>query len=244
MKRGILGLVSFFSYLWFFFGGESLWGYSESFLLAENYPFKPGEKIVYRLNYKGIKVGKAELTFHGEEKLRNKEVFLVTFSTQSLYFKDLERIFADKENFLPLRVERKIRGLAAFPTTIEENYDQENFKVRIRKKTLFFSKNFVIDRDSPINNAVLLSYYYRKKKEFKLGEEFLITLPTKSFKLIFKGREKVSTPLGEFWAYLLEADSSCFKLWFKDDEERVPLKMEVPEFMGYSLVIESIEKGR
>ena len=235
---GIINLFSFLPLEWL----ESGWfRYLHSSVFAEELPFKPGEKIVYRLSYKGLKIGKAELTFHGERRLGKEEVYLFTFYTNSLYFKDLEKIFANKDNFLPLKVERKIRGLSSLPTKIEEEYDQDNFRVKIRKKTFFFTRKFTIEKSSPIHNAILLSYLYRKKKEFRAKEEFLVNLPTRSFKLVFKGKERVSTPLGEFLAYLFEGDSS-FKFWLKDDEKRIPLKIEIPKLLGYSLAIESIEK--
>lgn len=206
-------------------------------------PFSPGEKIIFNIRYKGIKIGQAELTFHGEKDFKGKKAYFITFYTNTPYFKDLEEIFAEKETFLPLQVYRQITRLGKFSSTIKEDYDQENYFIKIKKKNWLGSKEFTIDKSSVIHNAILLSYYYRQKREFKKDDKLLVNLPTKKFTLLFKGKKNITTPLGDCDAYLFEADKAQFRFWLKDDEKRIPLRIEDPGMFGYCLIIVKIRQS-
>ncbi|MFC1599391.1 DUF3108 domain-containing protein [Candidatus Omnitrophota bacterium] len=205
-------------------------------------PFSKGEKLIYNIHYRGLKLGQAVLTFHGEVEFENSFAYFITFNTDTLYFKDLEKIYASKETFLPLKIERKFKQLAGTTTRITEDYDQQKYKVVISKKGLIFSNKITLDKSSVIHNAILLSYYYRTRNTLVQEEKMLVNLPTREFQLIFKGKQPISTPLGENIAYLFEADSSKFRFWLKDDAKRLPLKIEDPGIFGYSLILSTVEE--
>jgi len=204
-------------------------------------PFLAGEKLTYSLKYKGIKIGQTVLTFHGEAELVGRKSYLITLRTDSFYLKDLEKIYADKETFLPFKVERQIKKFGGLTDVIIEDYNQEEYKVEIKKKGFVFTREVTINRPSVIHNAILLSYDYRRRGDFEKDEKARIYLPTRELDLTFKGKEPISTPLGEYLAYAFEANSSKFRFWLKDDEKKIPLRIEDPGVFGYSLVIESIE---
>lgn len=206
-------------------------------------PFSVGEKIVFNVHYKGLKIGKATLTFHGEKEFKGKKAYFITFYTNTPYFKDLEEIFAEKETYLPLQVYRQITRLGNFAMTIKEDYDQENYSIKIMRKNWFSSKDFTIDKSSVIHNAILLSYYYRLKPEFKKEDKFLVNLPTKKFDLLFRGKKNITTPLGDSEAYLFEANSANFRFWLEDNEKRIPLRIESPGMFGYCLTIADINQS-
>lgn len=203
-------------------------------------PFKNGERLTYDLKYKMVKVGKSVLTFRGEEVLKNKDVYHITFSTKIIGLKDIEEIYAEKNTFLPLEVHRTIKKAKLFTERIKEKYVPEDHRVDIEQKS-FFSKTFSIKKDSPIHNAILLTYYYRKKKTFNQNEKLKVNLPTAKFELTFNGIETVKTPLGKYCAYAFSSYPSKFKVWLSTDSKRIPLKIENPSLMGYSLIIKSIE---
>ena len=205
-------------------------------------PFKDGERLTYEVRYNGVKVGRSILTFNGEKDMEGKPAYHITFFTKIPSLKDTEEIYADKDTFLPIEVHRKVNKKIGFSDRIIEKYDQENFKVDISSKSKLRSKSFSIQKDAPIHNAILLSYYYRAKESFDENERIKVSLPTMDFEVMFKGMETIETPLGEYESYAFMSDPPKFKLWLSTDKKRIPLKIKNPGTLGYSLVLKSFDK--
>ncbi len=203
-------------------------------------PFSEGEQLIYDVYYKKLKVGKSILTFHGEKVIDGKNAYHITFSTKVPGLKDVEEIYADQQTFLPLRVLRQIDQIGSFRTTINEEYDQKAFQVRIKKQGKFLSKKFTIQKKAPIHNAILLPYYYRAKPAIANDQKFKVTLPTADFDVVFKGEETISTYLGEYSTYVFSSVPAKFTFWLSVDKKRIPLKIKSLTVQGYSLIIRSI----
>ncbi len=204
-------------------------------------PFVKGEELSYFVKYNGVKVGSSKLTFNGEKKLNGKKVYHITFSTKAPSLKDTEEIYGDIETFLPIEVHRKIGKKIGFNDNVTELYDQKDFRVDIRSVSSLRTKSFSIKKDSPLNNAILLTYFCRAKSTFTEKDSFDITLPTLSFRVSYKGEEKIKTPIGEYMSHLFISDPPHFKLWLSADDKKIPLMIQHPGSLGYSLVIRSIE---
>ncbi|MBN2483491.1 MAG: DUF3108 domain-containing protein [Candidatus Omnitrophica bacterium] len=203
-------------------------------------PFSRGEQFVYTLNYKSLPLGSSTLTFEGERDLHGTPAYFITFTTQMPTIKDAEHIYADKETFLPLQVNRHIQKIAQFPTDITEQYDQDEFKVTIKKEGKFLSKTFTIKKETPIHNAILLTYYYRTLDPIDKDHVYHIALPTTEFKVSYEGTQEISTGIGTQEAHVFSSVPSRFKVWLSADDKRVPLRIENEGAMGYSLVLDSI----
>ena len=203
--------------------------------------FKSGEKFTYEVKSKGFKTGTSQLTFQGKEKINGRECYHITFFTRLTAFTDVEEIYGSKDTFLPVEVRRTIKRFGTFATKIIEKYDQEKFRVDVQKKSRFHTEEFSIQKDAPLNNAILLSYYCRAKKDFNQNERYKIILPTIEFDVMFSGKEVIETALGEFEAYVFTSDPPKFKLWLSTDEKRIPLKIINPGKLEYSLEIKSID---
>ena len=208
---------------------------------APGLPFESGEQFTYEVRYKGAKIGKSTLTFHGERFLDDKKAYYITFNTNVLSLKDREEIYADPDTFLPIEVHRNIKKKIGFDDKIKEVYDQKNFRVDISSKSKLRAKEFSIEKDSPIHNAILLIYCYRAKKDFDKSEKLKINLPTLDFEVAFSGIETVETKLGEYRAYVFTSDPPRFKFWLSADERRIPLKIKNPGNLDYSLILKSID---
>jgi len=210
-------------------------------VFADELPFYKGEKLSYDVKYKGLKIGKSILTFHGEEDLKGRGLYHITFYTAIPTLRDTEELYADKKTFLPIEVHRTIKKKIGFGDRIKEIYDQDDFVVRIHQKSKLRSRDFSIEKDSPIHNAILLSYYYRTHDRFSKGDRFKVTLPTIDLDVIFNGIETLDTSIGTYQAYTFTSNPPKFKLWLSSDEKRIPLKIENPGTLGYSLEIKSME---
>lgn len=203
------------------------------------WPFNKGEKLIYSVYCQGLKIGRSVLTFHGEERMEGKDVYHISFLTELPFFEDSEDIYADKRTFLPLRVSRLIRRMGSLTTRIEEEYDQDNFKVKIKKEKIFSSEEFTIKKEGPIHNPILLTYYYRAKPDILKEGKFKIVLPVADFNVELAGRETLTTSLGRFPVYLISSTPPKFTFYLTADEERIPVKIEGHNGLGYSLIIES-----
>ena len=208
---------------------------------APGLPFESGEQFTYEVRYKGAKIGRSTLIFQGERPLDDKKVYHVTFNTNVPSLKDREEIYADPDTFLPIEVHRVIKKKIGFDDKIKEVYDQENFRVDISSKSKLRTKEFSIEKDSPIHNAILLVYYYRVKKDFDKNEKLKINLPTLDFEVAFSGIETIKTKLGEHRAYVFTSEPPKFEFWLSADEKRIPLKIKNPGSMGYSMILKSID---
>jgi hypothetical protein len=208
---------------------------------AAGLPFSEGETLTYEVRYHNAEIGESLLTFHGEQDLGTRKVYYITFSTRIPSLKDTEELYADKDTFLPVKVHRNIKKTVGFNDRIEEQYDQENFRVDIKSKSKLRTKNFSIQKGSAIHNAILLVYYYRAKRNLDTNERFKVNLPTLNFEVMFSGTETLKTALGEYEAYVFTSDPPKFKLWLSADEKKIPLKIKNPGTLGYSLVIKSID---
>ena len=204
-------------------------------------PFRKGERFTYKVRHKKLKIGKAILTFNGEKDLGDKKVYHITFLTKIPSFKDTEELYADSNTFLPIEVHRTIKKRFGFNDRIREIYDQDNFRVDIKKKSKLRSKELSIEKDAPIHNAILLTYYYRTQRDFKDGDRFKVTLPTADFEVMFSGIETIETPMGEYRAYAFTSEPPKFKFWLSTDKDRIPLKIHNPGKLGYSLILKSID---
>jgi len=204
-------------------------------------PFNPGEKLIYGVYYKMIRVGRSILTFHGEEAIKEKSFYHITFETRLHGFSDFEDIYAHKETFLPYRVFRLVKKIGAFSTQIQEEYDQEAFTVRIRKRQGLFPSDFTIKREAPIYNAILLPYYYRANPSV-INEKFKVTLPTSEFDVALKKKETLRTPLGRYDTYVLTGTPSRFTFWLAKDGKMTPLKIESHTRLDYTFIIRDVEE--
>ncbi|OQX52926.1 MAG: hypothetical protein B5M48_04360 [Candidatus Omnitrophica bacterium 4484_213] len=177
-------------------------------------PFRKGETVSYRVQWKGIHIGSAKLIF-GDE---------IILQTHTLNFKDIERIKGDAD-YYPLEVSRDIR-LFGRSIQILEKYDQKKRSVEILRKTAGRTSRQVISSDAKIHHPILLIYYFRSQ-ELKLGESWMINLPLAGkYKMEVTKLEKIKTPVGKYLAYRIESFPSEIKFWISADERRLPLKIE------------------
>ena len=203
-----------------------------------------GERLTYSVYLKKMKVGTAILTFYGEKELDGKKANYITFITRLPFvITDKEAIYADQNDFSPLKISRIIHKPASFPTRIEEIYDQKKISIEISKKGMLLSKRLVIQKQAKIHNAILLAYAYRRKllvEGIEIGAGFKVTLPTIDFEVKFLGKETVSTSLGDTKAYVFKSEPPKFELWISANDKVIPLKIKQPGLVGYSLVLDSV----
>jgi hypothetical protein len=206
----------------------------------EGLPFVVGEKIIYDVYFKEMRIGHSSLQFNGVKKLKAGNFYEIIFYTEVTGFKDKETIYAYRGSFLPFKVIRDIHKMGLFPLDITEIYNQKKHEVKIKKQGRFLSKEHTISSQAPIYNPILLVYYYRSKEHIKSKKPQFINLATNNFTIVFQGVEKITTPIGQYPAYVFADEQGRFKFWLSADKRRIPLKIESFNSFGYSLEARSV----
>ena len=190
-------------------------------LAPEELPFKKGEVISYNIKSLGVSGGKATLTFEGLQDYNGKEVYLIVFTARAMNFFDEEKIYADKETFNPVAVTRDL-NIWGKKEKITEEYDQEKGMIKITKNE---GAATVIGRPPPIDNIYCFIYRYRKSGNFKIGDSFAMTLPTKDVRIKLVKTTKVKAAGQVFDAYYMESDPGKYKVWLDAGPKRIPLRI-------------------
>jgi hypothetical protein len=195
---------------------------------------KKTEKITYVVKKGLIQLGRATFSRTGELVYRGKPVYCMTFQTTVTGFFDLEKIYCDRDTFLPLRIERDVRQFPGRETIVEE-YDQTRHTVTITKTRGRKTDSMTIRKDGPIQNAILLPYYVRRIPEFGVGWTYVAHLPTKDITLTLVGMEEVKVPSGTFQTYRFESTPRQIEIWITADEKRIPVKIVGTGLLGYAM---------
>ncbi len=206
-------------------------------------PFEEGEELIYDIYYKQMKLGVSKLKFNGQKTFEGRDLYHITFYTDVPGFEDTEEIYAHKETFLPFRISRKIKRIGCLPQKIDETYDQETCSVTINDKGNIFSRPQTIQKECPIYNPLLLTYYYRTMSHEECSRKKSISLPKADFDIVLKGKEKVSSGLGEEMAYVFSGEPSKFTFWLSADDKKIPIKISGHNVFGYSFVLNTIKRG-
>ncbi|MFH2137296.1 MAG: hypothetical protein ABII88_02165 [Candidatus Omnitrophota bacterium] len=181
-------------------------------------------------------VGVAEFSDLGIVELCGQKVRLHTLETQIFGFKDRERIYSDLKTLLPIRIERDVVRWFS-KERIEEEYDQENFTLTIRKfKGRRQVHESVIQKDGPINNAIMVLFDLRTIPEPEIGVSFKANLPTE-FEIKLESIDQINIRNETFETYHFTSVPDTFETWISKDARRMPLKIKLRIGIGYTLVL-------
>ncbi|MEW6101219.1 MAG: DUF3108 domain-containing protein [Candidatus Omnitrophota bacterium] len=196
-----------------------------------------GEKIIYEVKLGKMYLGQSEFRHLKKTTLDGRPVNLVTFQTKITNFSDLETIYSNADDYLPLRVERDIRNWFRREKIIEV-YDQKNFTASITKHNGTSSgrkEEIQIKKDGPIQNAVLLPYYLRRIEKLRVGWNMKVDFPTQQLLITLVSIETVEVPAGFFKAYYFESTPPKVKIWVSADDLRIPVKIEGNGLLSYAM---------
>lgn len=200
-------------------------------------PFKENETITYAIKLSGINIGRATLVYKGRVKLGEKDAHLIVFSTDTLNFKDTETMYADIDNFFPLRIQRDIINNWGKKISILEEYDQANNSVKITRLNNHKNTAKEIKQDDKIQSVILSAFLRRKTADFVIGREFPVTLPLYKFTLRITKEVSLSVPYGTYATYLLESFPKGHQIWFEVSPKHIPVKISGPFMLGKVVMV-------
>ncbi|MFB3919998.1 MAG: hypothetical protein ACE14U_08035 [Candidatus Velamenicoccus archaeovorus] len=189
-----------------------------------------GEEITYAIS----PIGRAEYRDLGLVDLEGRKLKLITFRTVMPGFDDLEKIYADPETGLPVRVERDISWVFSKENLTEE-YAAAQHTLVIRKyidgKQV---KEYKFTADGPIHNAVLLPFYLRRVEHLAPGWSYEIRLPD-VYKVSLASLDDIEVSGKKYKAYHFISEPRKFEIWISSDASRVPLVIKGLGGFGYTL---------
>ncbi|HDZ77285.1 MAG TPA: DUF3108 domain-containing protein [Candidatus Omnitrophica bacterium] len=194
-------------------------------------PFGENEVIKYKVKLRGITVGKASLTYKGVTELDGKKVHLIIFYTDTVNFKDEEKMYAGLDDFLPIRIERNVNNWGKKEHIIEE-YDQQNHSVKITWVGKKGNKTKVIQQDDKIQNVILSTFLHRKLGDLEIDKVFPVTLPLRKVEMRVTRKEKIRTYCGVYDTYRLESFPGRHKIWFESSSLAIPVRISGPFLLG------------
>ena len=197
-----------------------------------------GEKIIYEIKMGGLTIGESTFTQLKNEDLDGRNLLVMLFTTKLANFSDTEKIYADPQTYLPIKVMREISNFMIKEIIIED-YDQENFVVNINKKKGFFKSQLNIKKESQINNAILLPQYVRFIGMLDENKPIPANFPTRSYSIEFAGKEEIEVPAGKFKTYHFKSVPSQINIWISQDGRKIPVKIEGNGALGigYTMVL-------
>jgi len=192
-----------------------------------------GEEITYAIS----PIGRAEYRDLGVVDIEGRKLSLVTFRTVVPGFNDLEKIYADPQTGLPVRVERDIAWVFSKENLTEE-YSAAQHTLVIKK---FIGgkqvEEYSFKAEGPIHNAILLPFYLRRAENLAPGWSYVIRLP-QEFKISLVSLDDVEVSGKKYKAYHFISEPRKFEIWISSDASRVPLVIKGLGGFGYALRME------
>ncbi len=195
-----------------------------------------GERMFYDIKLGSITIGKSIFTHAARVELDGKKAHLMIFETKMPRFTDTERIYVDPETLLPVRVERDILNFFTREKIIEK-YDAKEFTVNIDKKRGDKEEKFIIKKDGPIHNVILLPHFVRRAAKLDIGETLIANLPTSRYEIKLVSLENITVPAGTFESYHFESTPKRIEIWISADGRKIPVKIQTTATLGYVMVL-------
>lgn len=200
------------------------------------YPGYAGENMVYDVRMGKLYLGKAAFNYLDDVESGGVRLNYMSFETKVVNFDDLEQIYSDPENFLPVKIIRDINGWG-IKENITEDYDQQNFSLNIKKIKGGSTEKTAIKKATVIHNAVLLPFHVRRVPDLKIGWTMDAHLPTQEFRISLVSIDRIKVPAGDFEAYHFISDPAKFEIWITTDSKRLPVKIKGAGALGYTLLM-------
>lgn len=228
----------------------------------ENFAFKRGEKLVFRVYYDSyltgkVTAGEATLEVTSDQKvIGGKTTYHVIGTGHSkgafnMFFKVIDRFesYFDEQTFSPLVFVRRTR---------EGDYKKDDDVTFVKNKGIAISRN----KTTPIKNDVhdfLSAYYWARNLDvtkYKFGEcayfSFFLDDTTYASKIQFVKKEVIKIGIGKFNTIKIMPgvakgnvfnDEYPIEVWVSDDKNRIPIfaqskiivgrvKMELVSYTG------------
>ncbi|MBD8491159.1 DUF3108 domain-containing protein [Echinicola sp. CAU 1574] len=223
---------------------------------TESKPYKKGEELTFKVKYLFFNAAEAKMVIDNEIHQINDrpaykiDVYGKTLSIFSIFkVKDNWGTLMDTAQNIPYRSYRHIEeGGYRKHEIIDFNHEEKTATVKLYdKENRKLTKTTEHDISPEIQDIVSGFYYMRHLDLEKLNKGDVISIKgffdekTYNLKLIFEGKDKISTKLGNFETFVVSpimpsnklfSGENPIKMWITDDRNRIPVKIEADLVVG------------
>ncbi|MEX2566852.1 MAG: DUF3108 domain-containing protein [Cyclobacteriaceae bacterium] len=233
-----------------------------SFLMNDDQPkrknqaFTKGEELTFNVNFLFFNAAEAKMVISDEiHHINDRPAFKIDIYGKTLnifkmfYVKDNWGTYVDTANMIPYRSYRHIEeGGYRKHEVIDFDHDSHSAHVKLfdrENKRVVKAERF----DVPPQVQDIVSGYYllRTMNLRNLRNGDVVTIPgffdkkIYNLKLIYEGRENISTDIGSFNTHVFSPEMPSNKLfrgkkpikvWITDDENRIPVKIKASLVLG------------
>ncbi|MDD5080699.1 MAG: hypothetical protein WC214_02590 [Candidatus Omnitrophota bacterium] len=203
-----IGLLSFFSGLVF----------SNNVYALDN------QKVCYKINKFGVKVGTAVLESLGRVEYQGKKYALIVFTARAVGFFDEEKIYMDIETLYPVVVTRDI-NIFGKKEKIDEFYGPDG-KIKIINRSKGKETETTFQTSGRADNIYCFIQRLSNLRKIAQDDIFELNLPTRKVSAVVKGKDEVNIDGFLKSAYLIETVPKQFKIWLSDDGAMLPLRID------------------
>ncbi|HEY8345172.1 MAG TPA: DUF3108 domain-containing protein [Bacillota bacterium] len=208
---------------------------------VRHHPFwEAGERLVYRVEVKGIPVGSQVLTVVGETIFKGHPVYqikmeLSTYAALRLLYKfhEEEELFLDQASLHPRYVKREVQEKKRL-TTEEIRFLIEEKRVEMVQDRDGEVRNKTFPLDQPCLENLSIVYYLRSRPWLR-GEESILFFTSggpQVYNISFVGTEEVSTPYRKVEADRIEDENARITVWISKDEAAIPVAIRATTDFG------------
>ena len=213
---------------------------------GQNIPFKVGEHLTYTLQFNVIKMGRGYLSVEANDTISSIPSYHVKFQAKTSKFAD---------NIYRVRDYIDIWLNASDLTTIKlvKQLNEGNYHKKYDTSIDYNKSIAIVNTDTlKITGAVRDPYsllYYFRIIPLEIGQILdFTTLDNKKlteFQVIIDGKETVKTPAGTFNCIIIKPfregktllkNDGDMKIWFSDDELRLPVQIQIKLKFGSMLL--------
>ena len=230
----------------------------KTYPIIKNESFSRGEVLEYRVNFGFLTIGKAITKVDAKSHIINArpcykiDAFGETTSISWIYkVKDNWGAYIDTAAMVTHVSYRKIRE-NSYRKDEQVVYDHNLKKARVRvmnKETGVYenTKEFDITENATDLVGGFIQLRFLDFSKVKLGDTLSIhgffEDTSYNLKILYKGRQTVSTSLGKIPCHLLVPvmpDNKLFngpnsiRVWISDDQNRIPVKIQAKMFIGHT----------
>ncbi|MFQ5543068.1 MAG: DUF3108 domain-containing protein [Nitrospiria bacterium] len=201
-------------------------------------PFRPGERLVYDVNYFNVPAGTAVMEVVEKGTMKGRDVFHILSTVRSnkmtsLFYRVRDRIetFIDAEGLYShfIRIKQRQGGKKREKIIDFDQVQHRAVQIKKNKRTTYTVPPRVHDSLSSL-------YYFRAQPSLESGKSVFIDVHESRKNWVLEiqvlGREEVTTALGTFKAIKAKAlvhyeglfmDKGDVTLWLTDDAQRIPV---------------------
>ena len=213
---------------------------------GQKIPFKVGERLTYTLQFNVIKMGRGYLSVESNDTISGVQSYHVRFQAKTSKFADnIYRVRDKIDIWLNMS---DLTTLKLLKQLNEGNY-HKNYDTSIDYNNLIaITNNDTLKINGPLQDPYSLLYYFRTIP-LEIGQILNFTTfdnkKLTNFQVIVDGKETVKTPAGTFPCIIIKPfregktllkNDGDMKIWFSDDELRIPVQIQIKLKFGSMLL--------